>query len=136
MEGSWLADHWPYALAFLVGAGGALVALLKGKEVLEKFAAEEVVEAEKTEARLEVDRLEGQLQSYYLLSEPHGYPESLREMTTGEDPVAKKIPHDPWGNRYVYEKPKTTDGDPTVCSKGPDGGIDTKDDICSQDGPS
>ena len=62
------------------------------------------------------------------------YPDSLDQLLTkeGNGPYLKKVPKDPWGRIYKYEK--NSDGkDYKLCSSGPDE-EKTDDDICNTTG--
>ena len=45
------------------------------------------------------------------------------------------VPRDPWGNRYDYASPGTHGDDAEIRSRGPDGVLDTADDLVSWDTP-
>ena len=58
---------------------------------------------------------------------PNALPESLEDLTEGDQPLTKEIPTDPWGNPYVYRKIDETEFE--IFSVGPDGVEGTDDDV-------
>lgn len=62
------------------------------------------------------------------------YPESLGDLMkkgdNGKGPYLKRLPNDPWGRAYVYERSGEEGKDYRLCSKGPDG-TKAEDDICN-----
>ena len=83
------------------------------------------------EAQTEVETLKGYVDMYWSTSTPHEYPSSLDDLTSGPAPITKKIPKDPWGHDYIYQKPSGNSAEATVCSVGPDESQGTDDDICA-----
>jgi len=80
-------------------------------------------------ARSGIQQVEQLVESQRMLNASTELPDSLEELTQGEDPLVEdesKI-EDPWGNRYIYEK--TSDANFRVYSAGPDGQRGTEDDI-------
>ena len=78
------------------------------------------------EAAIELKNLTGLVESYRLDPSNDRLPESLEDLTRGEAPLTKKIPRDPWGNDYVYERVGVGY---RIVSVGPDGVLDTEDDV-------
>lgn len=69
------------------------------------------------------------LQVGHFPTEAEGGLDALTHPPKGE-PVMERLPEDPWGNAYVYVYPGTHNKNkPDVISKGPDGLLDTEDDI-------
>jgi general secretion pathway protein G len=83
-----------------------ILALLSGGVAL--FLIGRVSKARKVKAKADLTLLADALDLYHL--EKDKYPESLEELakTSGEgsDPLIKggKVPKDPWGNEYHYQK--------------------------------
>jgi general secretion pathway protein G len=96
------------------------------------FAAFNVVSYMKTarikEAGIQATKFMQFVQLYFV---QHGeFPESLEELTTegdGAHAITDHVPADPWGNPYVYQR--SSNGEFTVWSAGPDGQSGTHDDI-------
>ena len=85
------------------------------------------------ETKAEVARLKGMVDTYYTVTDPHEFPDSLEQLKSPHDgsaPLVQKIPKDPWGNDYVYQ----VDGEGYILySTGPDGQDGTADDIGRDD---
>ena len=79
------------------------------------------------EAQIEIKNLEGLCNSYMLSSTPRALPESLEDLTKGPAPLTKKVPKDPWGNDYLYNKVSNMEF--TISSAGADGKEGTEDDV-------
>ena len=83
------------------------------------------------ETRIEAGNLDKAVQQYMLMqSPPRGAPETLAQLTMGDMPVTKKVPHDPWGNDYIYRR--MSDREWEIFSCGPDGEPGTEDDILAE----
>ena len=88
-----------------------------------------VEEAMVKEARAEIARLEGVVDTYRALSDSQELPESLDDLTRppdGSAPLLDEIPKDPWGQEYVYH---VTGEGYELYSRGPDQIDGTWDDI-------
>ena len=79
------------------------------------------------EAQIEIKNLESLVNSYMLSASPRALPDSLKDLTSGAVPLTRKIPNDPWGNEYVYNKVSTVEF--TIVSVGADGNEGTEDDV-------
>lgn len=86
-------------------------------------------QAKTKNARLGIQKLNGIVESYYLMNSPNKLPESLDELTQGPNPLIKEKSklNDPWGNRYIYEKKGNQNFE--IYSVGPDGSQGTEDDV-------
>lgn len=86
-------------------------------------------QAKTKNAKLGIQKLNGIVQSYYLMQSPNQLPDSLDELSQGPNPMVKDSSklNDPWGNKYIYEK--NGNQDYTIYSVGPDGQRGTKDDV-------
>lgn len=93
------------------------------------YSAFGVIEPAKVkEAEIEIQQLNQMVEHYYV-AKGQGYPSKLGALTD-PPPIAKKIPNDPWGNPYGYEKGGSSF---LVRSAGPDGEFDTEDDVTGSD---
>jgi general secretion pathway protein G len=90
-------------------------------------------QAKTKNAKLGIQKLNGIVQSYYLMQSPNQLPDSLDELSQGPNPMVKDSSklNDPWGNKYIYEK--NGNQDYTIYSIGPDGQRGTKDDVYAED---
>jgi general secretion pathway protein G len=90
-------------------------------------------QAKTKNAKLGIQKLNGIVQSYYLMQSPNQLPDSLDELSQGPNPMVKDSSklNDPWGNKYIYEK--NGNQDYTIYSVGPDGQRGTKDDVYPKD---
>ncbi len=79
------------------------------------------------EAQIEIKNLESLVNSYMLSASPRALPDSLKDLTSGAVPLTRKIPNDPWGNEYVYNKVSNVEF--TIVSVGADGNEGTEDDV-------
>jgi hypothetical protein len=77
------------------------------------------------EAGIQMGHIEQSLDMYYATSSPHEYPRALDQLV--EKRIMQDIPHDPWGQRYVYFSTNRTQF--VLLSAGPDGELATEDDI-------
>ncbi len=90
-------------------------------------------QAKTKNAKLGIQKLNGIVQSYYLMQSPNKLPDSLDALAEGANPMVKdksKL-NDPWGNKYIYEK--NGNQDYMIYSIGPDGQRGTKDDVYAED---
>ncbi|MFP4600575.1 MAG: type II secretion system protein GspG [Persicimonas sp.] len=125
------ADTESYLVTVIVGADRRQIEL--GAEVddageVEVYSLESALAQAATEqAKREIRDLESMVDAYYLQSSPRSLPDSLDELTRGDDPIAESIPNDPWGNAYIYRVQSESDYE--LFSAGPDGEPDTSDDV-------
>ncbi|MFB6265217.1 MAG: type II secretion system protein GspG [Bradymonadaceae bacterium] len=82
------------------------------------------------QAKIEIGKLRGMVNQYYLTTTPNKLPDSLEDLTKGPAPITKDVPNDPWGNPYVYEKQGGRQF--KIYSPGPDGKSGTSDDVSAQ----
>ncbi len=90
-------------------------------------------QAKTKNAKLGIQKLNGIVQSYYLMQSPNDVPDSLDDLTQGPNPLVKdqsKL-NDPWGNKYIYNKNGSQDYE--IYSAGPDGQQGTEDDVYAED---
>jgi len=90
-------------------------------------------QAQSENARLGIQKLNGIVQSYYLMNSPNELPDNLDALTEGQNPLVKdksKL-NDPWGNKYIYEKKGNQNF--VIYSAGPDGANGTQDDVHADD---
>ena len=85
-----------------------------------------------SESRIEILKLGGIVETYYLTSSPRGFPNTLDDLTKGASPLTKKIPNDPWGNPYIYQKISNREFE--IHSAGPDGIEGNADDVHAEEG--
>lgn len=83
--------------------------------------------ADVKKATVEIGNLESMVTQYMLASSPRSLPDSLDDLTKGPAPLVDKVPKDPWGNDYVYNK--TSNVEFTIISAGADGNEGTEDDV-------
>ncbi len=125
------ADTESYLVTVIVGADRRQIEL--GAEVdsdgeVEVYSLDSaLVQAANEQAKREIRDLESMIDAYYLQSSPRSLPDSLDDLTRGDDPLAESIPNDPWGNAYIYRVQSETDYE--IFSAGPDGEPGTADDV-------
>ncbi len=78
------------------------------------------------EAQSEIKTLSNAVDTYSTLNQ-RKFPDTLEQLTQGPAPLIKKIPKDPWGNEYIYNKtgPRAFE----IISAGIDGKDGTEDDV-------
>ncbi|MEZ4461867.1 MAG: type II secretion system protein GspG [bacterium] len=79
------------------------------------------------EAKIQINKLSGQVEQYYLSSSPRQFPNSLEDLAAGPTPIVKKVDKDPWGNDFIYKKISNREFE--IYSMGPDGSEGTEDDV-------
>ena len=87
-----------------------------------------------------VSRALGDISTYetaieaYALDHNDVYPDTLRELASGEKKYVRDLKRDPWGNPYVFIVPGEHHQDSfDVLSMGPDGTAGTEDDVVPWD---
>jgi general secretion pathway protein G len=91
------------------------------------FAVGAIDRANIKKAQIEIGNLSGFAEQYMIMNTPPKLPESLQDLATGPTPITKKVPQDPWGNDYIYNK--TGPREFEITSAGKDGQPGTEDDI-------
>lgn len=82
-------------------------------------------------ARAQMQMLQTSLDTYRL--DMGDYPTSLNELRTSEKDgwdgpyIPKNVPHDPWGNAYIYQSPGANGEEYIMMSYGKDGQVGGKD---------
>ena len=79
------------------------------------------------EAKIQINKLSGQVEQYYLSSSPRQFPNNLEDLAAGPTPIVKKVDKDPWGNDFIYKKISNREFE--IYSMGPDGSEGTEDDV-------
>ena len=79
------------------------------------------------EAEIEIGKLRGLVDSYYVMSSPRALPNDLQELAEGPAPLTQSVPADPWGTPYVYRKVSNREYE--IFSAGPDAAEGTEDDV-------
>jgi general secretion pathway protein G len=91
------------------------------------FAIGAIDTANIKKAQIEIGNLSGFVERYLVQSTPPRLPDSLEDLTAGPIPITKKVPKDPWGNDYIYERINNREFN--IYSAGPDGQVGTEDDV-------
>jgi general secretion pathway protein G len=103
-----------------------LLAAFVGPEIWSMFAA-----GQEDIATAKCKDLHGKI-NVWMMRKKTGVPDDFEELTgslsKNDDQPFMQIEPDPWGNDYYIRKEGRRKF--TVCSPGPDGDIDTEDDIC------
>lgn len=125
------ADTEGYLVTVIVGAQrdkielGAVVdaddkvELRSIRSDLERAAAEK--------ASIDIYNLQNMVDAYYIQAKPSRLPDTLEALTQPPNEMTPRIPLDPWGHSYIYEKQSKTDY--VIFSAGPDGEPGTIDDV-------
>jgi general secretion pathway protein G len=91
------------------------------------FAVGAIDRANVKKAQIEIGNLSGFVEQYMIMNTPPKLPDSLQDLTKGSTPITKKVPTDPWGNDYIYNK--TGPREFEITSAGKDGLPGTDDDV-------
>jgi general secretion pathway protein G len=91
------------------------------------FAIGAIDRANVKKAQIEIGNLSGFVEQYMIMNSPPRLPESLSDLASGPMPITKKVPQDPWGNDYIYNKTGPREFE-IICA-GKDGQPGTEDDV-------